>query len=74
MAITKTVTSLTLTIEVEDALNSKGEMTYKRKSFSNVSAVAPAENIHNVATAISNVLAKPTGDYILKETSFLYNE
>lgn len=74
MAVTKTTQSVSLIISVEDTLNSKGEMTYKKKSFSNVNLNASAENIHNVATAISNVLSKATGDYTLKETSLLLNE
>ena len=69
MAATKTPHSLTFIIKIADKINQKGEMVYKRKTFSNIRTDASTENIFNVADSISNLLAKDVVEINLSSTS-----
>lgn len=74
MAVIKSPKSLSLIIKVADGINEKGDIIYKRKTFSNISPTATPQSIHNVAMSIRNVIAKTTVSFHLSETSLLQNE
>ncbi len=69
MANVKAFEATTLSIEVEDGVDSNGDPKYKKKSFSNIKEEAVLENIYTVAEAISIVLDANTGNYYINETS-----
>lgn len=71
MTINKTIQNTSLLIEVTKGMNEKGETTYTKKSFANISPAAAPENVYNVAKAISEVLALETRRFYLRDTSLV---
>ncbi|MBD7912461.1 MULTISPECIES: DUF1659 domain-containing protein [Clostridium] len=71
MAVTKTISSSSLQIEIESGKDSSGNTTYKKKTFSNVRTDAASQNVYDVATAIKNVLNVKTRDFFVSESSTL---
>ena len=69
MAVTKTLSSTSLSIEVENGTNSKGEIIYTKKTFSDVNPSSNSDDIFEVVEAIKNILGKNTRYYYLTETS-----
>lgn len=69
MAIGKVLSSTTLSIEVENGVNSSGDVIYKKRSFSGINPNAMPEDIFQVAEGIKGILSKATGDYYLSELS-----
>ncbi|WP_286910949.1 DUF1659 domain-containing protein [Clostridium sp. UBA1652] len=59
--------SLSLTIEIENGVDSKGEKVFKKRTFSGIRLDAPYENIYNVADAISEILETETGEFLLNK-------
>lgn len=74
MAISKVLASSTLVIEVENGLNSSGNMTYRKKSFAGVKANATVDNIYAVADGIKAVLKNETRDCFLNDSNMLVND
>lgn len=71
MAILKNIESVSLILKMENGTNSEGETIYKTKSFNGIRTDATTENIYAVGKAISEVLAKTTMFYTIKENSDL---
>ena len=72
MASSKVLESVKLQIEVEVNMDKDGNPIYSKKSISNcVRGNAEVENICIVAAAISDILAKDTGEMYLNETHVL---
>ena len=69
MANVKAFEATTLSIELQDGVDSNGDPKYKKKNFSNIKEEAVLENIYTVAEAISIVLDANTGSYYINETS-----
>lgn len=69
MAVTKTLSTTSLSIEVESGTNSKGETTYSKKTFSGINPSASSDDIFQIAEAIKGILAAGTRYYYLTETS-----
>ena len=73
MAVTKSIQTASLTIEVQSGTDAAGDPTYSKKSFSNVKTDAAPQNVFDVANAIKGVLEAPTRDYFINESSSLVN-
>ena len=71
MAVSKEISTTALAIEVESGVDSKGNTTYSKKSFSGVKDGADPEKVYAVADAIKGVLGANTRYYYLTEVSLL---
>lgn len=73
MAVTKTLKSKTLAIEVETGKDKAGDPIYGKKSFSGVKLTATDQAVYNVAEAIKSVLDVSTRDTYLNEVEVVAN-
>ncbi len=73
MAVTKTIDSVSLSIEVQKALDKAGDPIYTKKTFSGIKTDATPENVYAVADAIKGVMEANTRDYFINESSSLAN-
>jgi len=73
MAVTKTIDTVSFSIEVEKGLDKAGDPIYAKKTFANVKTNAAPQNIYDVANAITTVLEASTRDYFVNESSALAN-
>ncbi|WP_270566793.1 DUF1659 domain-containing protein [Clostridium beijerinckii] len=73
MAVTKTIDSVSLSIEVQKALDKAGDPIYAKKTFSGIKTDATPENVYAIADAIKGVLEADTRDYFINESSSLAN-
>ena len=71
MAITKVLSSTTLSIEAQSGVDKDGAPVYKKKNISNVKGAATPDAISAVADAIKLVLANPTRNTFVNEISAL---
>ena len=71
MAVTKQITTTSLSIEVQSGLDKAGDPIYSKKNFSNVRTDVTPDNAFAVAEAVKNVLSAPTRSYLLNESSSL---
>ena len=71
MAISKVLDKTSLSIEVENGVDTNGDPKYKKKNFSNISDEATLDGLSNVAEAIKLVLNANTGNSYVNETSRL---
>lgn len=60
--------STTLRLDFETGLNEKGEIAFKRKSFSNIKAEALVDQLSVVAKAIASVQNYPLGEVTRVDT------
>lgn len=74
MAVLKLPTSISLSIKVENGVDSKGNVKFSSKSFSGVRADADPADVLEVGNAICEVLDKETNGCYLSETSLLATE
>lgn len=74
MAVTKTLKTTTLNIEVESGQDKTGSTVYKKKNFSGVKVGATPESVNNVGEAIKLVLAADTRFTFVSEISQLVTE
>jgi hypothetical protein len=73
MAVTKTIDSATLSIEVQKGTDKAGDPIYTKKAFSGIKTNAAPENVYAVAEAIKGVMQAKTRDYFINEASILAN-
>jgi hypothetical protein len=73
MAVTKSIQTASLSIEVQNGTDLAGDPKYTKKTFSNVKTDADAQNVFDVAEAIKGVLEASTRDYFINESSSLVN-
>ena len=73
MAVTKSIQTASLSIEVQSGTDAAGDPTYSKKSFSNVKTDAVPQNVFDVAEAIKGVMEASTRDYFINESSSLVN-
>nr|WP_312291996.1 DUF1659 domain-containing protein [Clostridium chromiireducens] len=73
MAVTKTLKSKTLAIEVQSDTDKAGDPIFSKKSFSGVKTTATDQGVYNVANAIKTVLAPATGEIYLNEVEVVEN-
>ena len=73
MAVTKVISTTSLSMEVQSGVDKAGDAIYTKKSFSNVKTDAATQNVFDVAQAIKAVLAASTRDYFVNESSSLTN-
>ena len=73
MAVTKTISTTSFSIEVQSGTDLAGDPTFTKKTFSNLKTDAAAQNVFDVAEAIKGVLAASTRDYFVNESSSLAN-
>ena len=73
MAVTKSLQTTSLSIEVQSGTDKSGDAVYTKKTFSNVKTDAAAQNVFDFANAIKGVLEAPTRDYFINESSSLVN-
>lgn len=73
MAVTKSLKTAVLSIEVQSGTDKTGDPTYTKKSFSNVKIDADSQNVYDVAEAIKSVINADTRASYLVETSDLKN-
>lgn len=73
MAVTKTIDSISLSIEVQKSVDKAGDPVYTKKTFGNVKTDADVQNIYDVAEAIKGILEAKTRDYFINESSSLAN-
>ena len=71
MAINKVPSKASLIMEIQASSDESGSPIYKRKTYAGLKPEATADDIHAVATAISEVLANPTKNFRIVETSAL---
>ena len=71
MAVSKSIQSTALLIEVSSGINNKGELQFKKNSFSNVMPDAKPENVYNVAKALCEILSGETRRVYLRDTSII---
>ncbi|AGX42664.1 DUF1659 domain-containing protein [Clostridium saccharobutylicum] len=73
MAVTKSIQTTSLSIEVQSGTDKAGLPIYTKKTFSNVKTDAAAQNVYDVAEAIKGVMSAKTRDYFINESSSLVN-
>ena len=73
MAVTKVISTTSLSIEVQSGTDKAGDAIYSKKTFSNVKTNAAAQNVFDVAEAIRGVMQASTRDYFINESSSLVN-
>ena len=73
MAVTKVISTTSLSIEVQSGTDKAGDAIYTKKTFSNVKTDAAVQNVFDVAEAIKDVLEASTKDYFVNESSSLVN-
>lgn len=73
MSVTKTIDSVSLSIEVQKGLDKAGDPIYTKKTFASIKSDATADNVYAVADAIKDVLEAKTKDYFINESSTLTN-
>ncbi|RII34136.1 DUF1659 domain-containing protein [Clostridium chromiireducens] len=73
MAVTKSIETASLSIEVQSGTDKAGDAIYSKKTFSNVKTNAAPQNVFDVADAIKDVLEASTRDYLINESSSLVN-
>ena len=73
MAVTTTLKSKTLAIEVEKGQDKSGDPIYGKKSFSGVKLTASDQGVYNVAEAVKTVLGASTRDTYLNEVEVIAN-
>ncbi|HCW54234.1 MAG TPA: hypothetical protein DG753_10975 [Clostridium sp.] len=73
MAVKKLPTSISLSIKVQNGVDSKGDAKFSSKSFSGVRAEANPDDVLAVGHAICEILEKETNGCYLSETSLLTN-
>ncbi|MBD7912087.1 DUF1659 domain-containing protein [Clostridium cibarium] len=71
MAVTKTLETSSLQIEIASGKDSSGNTTYRKKTFSNVRTDAASQNIYDVATAIKDMLNVGTRNFYVADSSTL---
>lgn len=71
MTINKKPAKTSLVMEIQVGTDETDSPIYKKKTFSGVKPEATADDIHAVATAISEVLTNPTENFSLVETATL---
>ena len=71
MAVTKQITTTSLTIEVQSGQDKAGDPTYSKKNFSNLRTDVTSEDAYAVAEAIRSVLSAGTRSIFLNESSSL---
>lgn len=71
MAVTKSIQTTSLSIEVQKSVDKAGDPIYAKKTFSNVKTDAAPEDIYDVAEAIKGVLDSKTRDCFINESSSL---
>ncbi|KWW21709.1 MULTISPECIES: DUF1659 domain-containing protein [Peribacillus] len=60
--------SSTLRVDFETGLNEKGNITFKRKSFTNIKTEATADQLFSTAAAIASVQTYPLGEVTRVDT------
>ncbi|MVX64814.1 DUF1659 domain-containing protein [Clostridium chromiireducens] len=73
MAVTKSIQTASLSIEVQKDVDKAGDPIYAKKTFSNVKTDATAQNVYDVAEAIKGVMEASTRDCFINESSSLVN-
>jgi len=73
MAVTKSIQTASLSIEVQKGSDLAGDPIYAKKTFSNVKTDAAPQNVFDTAEAIKDVLEASTRDYFINESSSLVN-
>lgn len=73
MAIKKSISTASLSIEIQKDVDKAGDQIYTKKSFSNVKVDAAPQKVYAVADAIKGVLGAATRDYFINESSILIN-
>ncbi|UYZ38856.1 DUF1659 domain-containing protein [Clostridium beijerinckii] len=73
MAVTKTIDSVSLSIEVQKGLDKAGDPIYTKKTFSGIKTDATPDNVYDVADAIKGVMEANTRYYFINESSSLAN-
>lgn len=71
MAINKTVTKQTMTLNVEDGVTASGADKTKAHNYSSVRIDATAENIVKAATALSGLISHPLVGIVVTEKAEL---
>lgn len=73
MAVTKSLQTTSLSIEIQSGTDKAGDAIFTKKTFSNVRTDAASQNIYDIAEAIKAVLSVQTRDYFVNEASSLVN-
>ena len=73
MAVTKVISTTSLSMEVQSGTDKAGDALYTKKTFSNVKTGANIQDVFDVAEAIKGVLEASTRDYFVNESSSLVN-
>ncbi|MDS0527835.1 DUF1659 domain-containing protein [Clostridium sp. SHJSY1] len=73
MAVTKTIETSSLQIELESGKDASGNTTFKKKTFSNVRTDVDVQNVYDVAIAMKNVLNVATRDFYIIDSSSIVN-
>ena len=73
MAVTKSLKTVSLSIEIQKGTDKAGDPIYSQKTFANVKSDAASQDIYDVAEAIKAVLDVKTRDTFINESSNLIN-
>ena len=73
MAVTATLKTRTLAIEVQSDLDKAGDPIYTKKSFSGVKTTATDADIFSIAASIKGILEANTRETIVIEAEELVN-
>ena len=73
MAVTKIISTTSLSMEVQSGTDKAGDAIYSKKTFSNVKTDAAVQNVYDVAESIKGVIQASTRDYFINESSSLVN-
>jgi hypothetical protein len=71
MAVTKQISTTSLSIEVQSGIDQAGDPKFSKKNFSNIRTDVAPENAYAVAEAIIGVLSVNTRSILLNESSSL---
>jgi len=71
MAVTKQISTTSLSIEVQNGVDKAGDPTYTNKTFSGVRTDVSPDNAYAVAEAVKDVLSANVGAIMLNDTSTL---
>lgn len=73
MAITRSIETASLSIEVQSGTDKAEDTIYSKKTFSGAKTDAPVQNVYDVAEAIKGVMESSTRDFFINESSTLVN-
>lgn len=74
MAVTRESKTTTLSIEIENGTDSKGQTIYKKKTITSINEELTDEKLYAFAGQVAGILSGEHRYYYVNDTSMLQNE